>query len=154
MLFQRIATAPPGARGSSGAPRLAEGARILSGPDLPVQAEAADRPHDAPSIDEEVRRRGRHPGEAPAFSRAKALLRDASPIEGIWRRARAGLDRTREHSIDHGIRQGDECQEGRYGAAAQGDVAVTASGSCHSESSTSGYRRSDWRALRHFPYPR
>src|SRR5437870_9774276 len=67
MLFQRIATAPPGARGSSGAPRLAEGARILSGPDLPVQAEAADRPHDAPSIDEEVRRRGRHPGEAEAF---------------------------------------------------------------------------------------
>ena len=33
---------PPDERGGSGPPRLAEGARILSRPDLPVKAEAAD----------------------------------------------------------------------------------------------------------------
>src|SRR6266852_1331615 len=94
MLFQRIATAPSGARGSSGAPRLAESPRILPGPDLPVQAEAADRPHHASSVDEEVRRRRRNPGEAPPFPCAKALLRHALVEQGVRRRAGPGLDRT------------------------------------------------------------
>src|SRR5437016_7246267 len=93
------------------------------GPDLPFEAEAADRPHNASSADEEVRRRGRHPGEAPPFPRVKALLRHPFIEQGIRRGAGPGLDRTREHSIDHGIRQGNECQEGGYGAAVEGDVA-------------------------------
>ena len=48
-----------------------QGARFLSGPDLPVEAKAADRPHDAPSVDEEVRRGGRHSAASPAFPRAQ-----------------------------------------------------------------------------------
>ena len=31
---------------------------------------------------------------------------------GVRRGAGPGLDRTRQYTIDHGIRQGDECQEG------------------------------------------
>src|SRR3989441_3287624 len=42
---------------SWGSPSLAESARTVSRSDLPEQAEAADRPHHAPSVDEEVRRR-------------------------------------------------------------------------------------------------
>src|SRR5436189_5614375 len=86
---------------------LAESARILSGSDLPVEAEAADRPHHAPSVDEEVRRSGRHPGETAALSRVKTLLRHPFIEQGDRREAGPGLDRTREHSIDHGIRPGD-----------------------------------------------
>ena len=101
--------------------------RILSGSDLPVEAEAANRPDNAPSVDEEVRRRGRHPTAPPAFPRVEALLRHAFIEQGLRRGAGPGLDRTREHSIDHGVRQGDERQKGRYGAAAQGDVEMTRS---------------------------
>ena len=88
--------------------RLAQGARFLSGPDLPVQAEAADRPHHAPSVDEEVRRRRRNPGEAPPFPCAKALLRHPFIEQGVRRGAGPGLDRACQYPIDHGIRQGDE----------------------------------------------
>src|SRR2546422_605019 len=99
---------PSDARGSSGAPRLVESARQLPRADLPVQAEAADRPNHAPSLDEEVRRRGRHPAAPPAFPRAQTLLRHAFIEQGVRRGAGPGLDRTREHSIDHGVRQGDQ----------------------------------------------
>ena len=37
---------------------MAQGARNPFRADLPVEAKAADRPHHAPSVDEEVRRRG------------------------------------------------------------------------------------------------
>src|SRR6185436_16425959 len=74
---------------------------------------------DARRAHEEVRRRGRRSAVAPAFSRAKTLLRDALIEQGIWRGAGPGLDRAREYSIDHGIRQGYECAAGRYGALAQ-----------------------------------
>ena len=98
----QLRPSPPDARGSPGAPRLAEGARILPGSDLPVKAEAADQPHDAPPADEEVRRRGRHPTAPPAFSRTQTLLRHAFIEQGVRRGAGPGLDRTREHSIDAG----------------------------------------------------
>src|SRR2546422_7135523 len=52
------------------------------GPIFLSNAKAADRPNDAPSLDEEVRRRGRHPGYAPAFPRAEALLRHAFIEQG------------------------------------------------------------------------
>src|SRR5438445_2658595 len=51
------------------------------GPDLPVQAETADRPHHAPSVDEEVRRRRRHPRNAEAFSCPQTLLRHPPAIQ-------------------------------------------------------------------------
>src|SRR5439155_2629011 len=33
--------------------------------------------------------------------------------QGLRRGAGPGLDRTRKHTVDHGVRQSDECQEGR-----------------------------------------
>src|SRR5438445_7258934 len=55
----------------------------FAGSDLPVEAEAADRPHHAPSADEEVRRRGRHPRKTAVLSRVKALLRHALIEQGV-----------------------------------------------------------------------
>src|SRR5437870_5623080 len=65
-------------------------------------------PDDAPALDEEVRRRGRHPRETAAFPCTEALLRHAFIEQGIWRGAGSGLDWACEYPVDHGIRQGDE----------------------------------------------
>src|SRR5437762_3460455 len=49
-----------------------------------------------PSVDEEVRRRGRHPRETAALSCVKALLRHAFIEQGFRRGAGPGLDWARD----------------------------------------------------------
>src|SRR5690349_14935577 len=51
------------------------------------------------------------PEHLETFSCAKTFLRHALVIER-FRRESPALDRAREHSIDHGIRQGDQCTAG------------------------------------------
>src|SRR2546425_153603 len=75
------------------------------------------RPHDAPSVDEEVRRRGRHPGETAALSRVKALLRHPFIEQGVRRGAvqdwigHANIQSTMEYAKVTNSRRDDMAQQ-------------------------------------------